>query len=85
MLSKSKAKPKRKSKVCPDNAILCTRSLLKSVCSDIDFEKKKHSGSNTCAKCARGIHFYYGFIMILDMKPLLVPRASRGRFVEKDN
>ena len=23
-------------------------------------------GSNKCAKCARGVHFYYGFIMILD-------------------
>ena len=34
------------------------RLILKNACS-----------SNKCAKCARDVHFYYGFIMILDVKP----------------
>ena len=37
-------------------------------------------GSNTCVRCARRVHFYYGFIMILDAKPFWSLRATRRRF-----
>ena len=41
----------------------------------------KHAcGSNTCAKCARDVRFYWGFIMVLDVKPFWGLRVTLMRF-----
>ena len=58
--------------------ILCTRSLLKIVILILNL--KSFCCSSTCAKCVRGVHFYYGFIMILDVKLFGGIRATRDRF-----
>ena len=79
MLSEPIAKPKRKSKWCPYNGMLYTWSRL-----EIDLflvlNLKNACGSNTSAKCSRGVHFYYCFRMNFDVKQFGGLRAIRDRF-----
>ena len=71
LYSKPTAKPKRKSKLCPQRGILCPRSRLKIVLSDIEFERRLWF-EHLCAKCACGVHFYFSFIVILDVNNVYV-------------
>ena len=62
MLSKTTIKPQRKTHVCTENAILCTRSRLKIVFSNGSFEKRlwlEHV-CKVCARLALLLRFYGG-------------------------
>ena len=48
------------------SGILSKRSHLQTVSSNISLENA--CGSYKCGKCVRGVHFYNGLMMILDMK-----------------